>query len=367
MNTRKSNKILLIGKYPPMQGGVASKTFWLYKKLTQTGFTLRVVTVESVNYSVPVKKDDIKVFSVDKTSVPWHIPNSNLYFDRLLNKCFEALDDFTPDIIETNYLWPFCSVAIHLSKVLNKPLLIRHAGSDILKFHISGEFRNIMKRYFEQAAIIVSNNTSMEIVSELCNDKTKIRLMDRYMPDPDYFRDMKYTKEYDILFAGKINYHWKLKGISYLLDHIKTNKLQALFLCNGNYINEIYSLISEQKLENNIEIQKFVHPSEMPGIISKCKSVWCWDEEGSVEDFSNMIWETCYCNVACLINERVEKTTTLKKLKELFPGKFLNFRHEESILYQIDKICSNDQINLETITKEFKKYIDRNISIYNCI
>ncbi len=367
MNNQKNRKVLLIGKYPPMQGGIAAKTFWLYKKLAQTGFTFRIVTIEPENYFVPVKKDDIKVFSIDSTSVPWHIPDSNLYFERLLSKCFDALEDFTPDIIETNYLWPFCSVAFFISQKLNKPLLIRHAGSDILKFYTNNEFRSIIKRYFEQAALIVTNNTCREIVSDLCNDKTKIRLLDRYVPNPDYFHDLKSQKQYDILFAGKINYHWKLKGIDHLLEHIKTNKLHALFLCDGNYIKDVFSLIHDQKLENNIEIEKFMHPSELPGIINRCKSVWCWDEEGSIDDFSNIIWEACYCNVVSLINEKVEKTTTLKNLKELFPGKFSDFRKEESIEYNKDEIGSFKQLNLETITKEFKNYIDRNISLYNSV
>jgi len=110
-----------------------------------------------------------------------------------------------------------------------------------------------------------------------------------------------------------------------------------------------------------------VHPSEMPEIISKCKSVWCWEEEGSIDDFSNIIWEACYCNVACFINERVEKTTTFKKLKESFPEKFLVFREEGSMKYYIDEIGHSNRLNLEPLTKEFKKYIDRNISIYNSI
>ncbi|MBU1013298.1 MAG: hypothetical protein KKG99_09840 [Bacteroidetes bacterium] len=359
--------VLLIGKYPPMQGGIAAKTFWLYKRLAKNGYNFRVVTIEIENYSVPVIKDDIKVFSVDKASTPWHIPDSSLYFDRILNKCFEALANFTPDIIETNYLWPFCSVAIHLSKILNKPLLIRHAGSDILKFYTSNEFRDIIKRYFEQASIIVTNNTSIEIVSELCNDKTKIRLTDRYIPDPDYFHDLKHPKQYDILFAGKINYYWKHKGISYLLEYIKAYNLHALLLCDGNYIDEIYSLVDKQKLENNIEIKKFVHPYEMPAIINKSNTVWCWDEEGSIDDFSNIIWEACYCNVECLINEKIEKTTDLKKMKELFSENLLEFKKVESMSYFNNEISFSNSINLEAIIKEFKLYIDQNVSIYNNI
>ncbi len=367
MTSSRTTNILLIGKYPPLQGGIATKTYWLYNELLNHGFKYRVVTASFENYSISKKEIEQNVYCLDNTDIPWHIPNSPLFYDRLLNLCNNVISDFVPDIIETNYLWPFCSVASYLAEKLRKPLIIRHAGSDILKFHTSIVFKNIMKIYFEQASVIVTNNTCHDLVMELCSDKTKIRLMDRYVPDPEYFRDMKYPKQYDLLFAGKINYHWKLKGISHLLEHIKTNNLHALFLCDGNYLEDIYSLIGEQKLGNNIEIKKFVHPSEMPGIISKCKTVWCWDEEASIDDFSNIIWEACYCNVACLINERVEKTTTLKKLKELFPGKILEFRKEESMEYYNDEIGLSNRLNLDTLTKEFKKYIDWNISIYNSI
>ncbi len=271
MTTPKCTNILLIGKYPPLQGGIASKTFWLCDELLKHGFSYRIVTTKYENYSISDKEIDHNVFCLDLNETPWHIPNSDLFFDRLLYLSNKALINYDPDIIETNYLWPFCSVAIYLAEKLSKPLIIRHAGSDILKFHESSEFKPIIESYFQKADIVVTNSTINNIISSLCHDKSKIMLMDRYVPNPDIFFDKKTKKKYDILFAGKLNYHWKLKGIEYLLNIIKANKLTALFIIGGNYIVEVQENIAKQKLENNITTIPFVHPKEMPDFFNKCK------------------------------------------------------------------------------------------------
>ena len=61
-------------------------------------------------------------------------------------------------------------------------------------------------------------------------------------------------------------------------------------------------MIEKENLGNSIEIINFVHPKEMPKFINQCKSVWCWESEGAIEDFSNLIWEACFCNVKCILN-----------------------------------------------------------------
>ena len=127
-------KILLIGKYPPLQGGISSKTYWLYRYLEKKGFEFRIVTVAADAYTINKYHNDPNVTVVNEKKSPWHIPETDLLDDRLINEAKKIALDFCPDLIETNYLWPFCKDALLISKILKKPLLIRHAGSDIIKF-----------------------------------------------------------------------------------------------------------------------------------------------------------------------------------------------------------------------------------------
>ncbi len=125
-------KILLIGKYPPMQGGISSKTFWLFRELEKRGFDYRIVTVATADYSIKGYDSNRSKTTVIKIKkVPWHIPESQLIADRIFHKAMKTAEVFEPDLIETNYLWPFCIPASLVANILGKPLMIRVAGSDI--------------------------------------------------------------------------------------------------------------------------------------------------------------------------------------------------------------------------------------------
>ena len=356
-------KILLIGKYPPMQGGISTKTYWLYKQLEKDGVEFRIITLNDSQYSTN-EHNLAKVTVVKEKEVPWHIPETSLVDDRIINAALKVTNDFTPDLIETNYIWPFCKDALFIAQTLNKPLLIRHAGSDILKFYNDQEFSDIMGIYFDQAAAIVSNASSIELLKDICNDTTKIHSMPRYIPDPDIFEPGESDKQYDVLFAGKINYHWHLKGLELLLELIKQKELNALFLIGGKYKDDIYKQITEKRLEDSIELNDFVEPDKMPAIYNSCKFVWCWEEEGSVEDFSNIIWEALFCNTPCIINSNVSKKIKDEGITDDFSN-LLNAVDAKSVLeLDFSKNNSTSIDNQKLKSDLFLKYVKSNADLY---
>ena len=273
-------KILLIGKYPPMQGGISSKTYWLFRELKKRGFDFRVITVEATDYSVSgcdLNKLNTTVIKTKKT--PWHIPESKLLGDLIFYKALKAAEAFGPHLIETNYLWPFCMPAVLAANILKKPLVMRHAGSDIQKFRHDTEFLDIMKVYFEKATLIATNRTAKTLIEKLCDNTGKVCCLRRYIPNPEIFKPEPVEKNIDILFAGKINYFWNLKGIKFLIDLIKSRKLRSLFVIGGKYKSEIVKLIKQTETGNYIEVRDFVPPEMMPSIYNSCKFVWCWEEQ----------------------------------------------------------------------------------------
>lgn len=356
-------KVLLIGKYPPMQGGISTKTYWLYKQLEKDGVEFKIVTLNDSQYSTN-EHNSSKVTVVKDKQVPWHIPETSLVDDRLINAAFKVTNDFTPDLIETNYLWPFCKDAFFIAQTLNKPMLIRHAGSDILKFYNDHEFRDIMSIYFNQAAAIVSNISSIDLLKDICNDTGKIQCMPRYIPDPDIFKPGESDKQYDILFAGKINYRWHLKGLNLLLELIEQKQLKVLFLIGGKYKDDIYKQITEKKLENRIKLSGFVNPDEMPAIYNSCKFAWCWEEEGAVEDFSNIIWEALFCSTPCIINSNVAK----KIINEGITRDFSNLLYsiDAKSIMELDFSENNSPFidNHRLKSDLFLKYVKSNTDLY---
>jgi glycosyltransferase involved in cell wall biosynthesis len=359
-------KILLIGKYPPLQGGISSKTYWLYRYLEKKGFEFRIVTVAADAYTINKYHNDPNVTVVNEKKSPWHIPETDLLDDRLINEAKKIALDFCPDLIETNYLWPFCKDALLISKILKKPLLIRHAGSDIIKFSKDKEYLEIMESYFSHASAIATNSTSVKLVNKLCGFDSKTFLMQRYIPDPSIFKHIESEKPFHILFTGKINYHWQHKGLLLLLEIIKEHKLKALFVIGGLYKNKLLEEISFNGIDELIHISEFVPPENMPLIYNSCKFVWAWEEEGNVEDFPNIIWESLYSGTSCIVNSAFAAKLRNEKIPECFSSLIRNFdAHNimgfEFTIQKKDVECNHIKDDL------FNKYVYDNINLYTNI
>lgn len=357
-------KILLIGKYPPMQGGISSKTYWLYKSLEKKGFEFKIVTFQDDKYSIQGFDSDSNVVIVNEKKPPWHLPPTSLLADRLINSSFKTVESFDPDIIETNYLWPFSNAALMISKMIKKPFLIRHAGSDIQKFHGDNEFREIMGLYFKNASVVITNVTSRQLIEEMCYGSEKILCVPRYIPDPGVFRQNDTPKAYDILFAGKINYYWKRKGMMLLLEVIRKRKLKALFHIGGKYVNQVLDLISSKGLDEDISVSSFVVPEEMPSIYNASRYVWCWEEEGTIDDFSNIIWEAIFCGVPCIINAEVLRKPETADIIRNFHRLIYRFSPDNIMDFEFgDKVSRLSDSN-EVKSSLFDEYIKTNIDIY---
>ncbi len=361
-------KILLIGKYPPLQGGISTKTYWLYQELQSKGYDFRVVTVSPNNYSIKSSETDFRCFVANEEEVPWHIPNSNLISDRLINLALQATCDFNPDIVEVNYMWPFLSVGILISKIVNAKLIFRHAGSDILKFYKNAEFKQIMKNYLLYPDLIITNDYSFSVINEMMSESTRKKLLriNRYIPNPEHFCVINSERKYDILYIGKINYHWNLKGLEDFLEIVKTQNLNALMIADGNYIHKFKDKIDKGGLNGKIQIINFVTPHNIPKYLNLSKYIWCWEENSAIVDFSNIIWEACFCGASCIINKGCINGIEWDVLIKHFNNQLLITSKEK--LKEVDLKETITIMNCKNITDKksdlYKKYINSNLDVY---
>ena len=356
-------KILLIGKYPPMQGGIASKTYWLFKHLKSIGFDYKIVTLNEPDYStIDISSSHQDITVLERGDTPWHIPETSLIDDKIIHAALTTAMTFDPDLIETNYLWPFCKDALLIAKLLNKPLLIRHAGSDIAKFYNKDNFHNIMGTYFSQAVAVVTNLSSKTIVTNICNDSEKIHCIQRYVPCPEIFKPNP-NKNFDILFAGKINYHWRYKGLDLLLKIIKTKNLTALFVIGGKYKNDLAKQITDTHIEKNIKIVDFVHPEKMSAIYHACRFVWCWEKKDGVNDFSNIIREALFCNTPCILNSITSEKIKSEGISNDFGPLLYEFTDTDILNFDF-KHEDSEAVLSEHKERLYKNYIDRNVALY---
>jgi len=131
-----------LGKYPPLEGGIAAKTYWLARGLALRGHTIHIITNEpsaGCEYKIqgsenpPTKISNIWFHrSLDK--IPWHLPEDNENAFSLLNTTLEVIRDHKIQLIDTGYLVPYGIVGYLAKKLTGISHVVRHGGSDIEKF-----------------------------------------------------------------------------------------------------------------------------------------------------------------------------------------------------------------------------------------
>ena len=144
-------RIVVIGKYPPIEGGVSSETYWLCRQLAEHGHQVHVVTNASeVEHQYRIFLDEdadrhwlepafpetggfVKVRLVEKFSNRRmaHIPQGNPYVSRLASVAAQVCNETNCDVILAYYFEPY-GVAAHLvSQWTGIPYVLKHAGSDL--------------------------------------------------------------------------------------------------------------------------------------------------------------------------------------------------------------------------------------------
>lgn len=141
-------KICIIGKYPPIEGGVSARTYWAARGLAERGHEVYVVTnadeVEA-DFRIRLDEDDaphlapefpatggfVKVFSPERYGPRMrHIPGANPFVSKLAGLATQVLTNSGCQVIVAHYLEPY-AVAGHLAASwTGVPLVVQHAGTD---------------------------------------------------------------------------------------------------------------------------------------------------------------------------------------------------------------------------------------------
>ena len=130
-------RITLLSKYPPLEGGIAAKTYWLARGLAKRGHTVHVVThgvSAGQEYQIQGAEsppDAMPNLSVHRApdEIPWHIPEDKEYALTLLDTTLSVIREHRIQIIDTGYLVPY-GVIGHLAKLITGVRhIVRHGGS----------------------------------------------------------------------------------------------------------------------------------------------------------------------------------------------------------------------------------------------
>jgi glycosyltransferase involved in cell wall biosynthesis len=172
-------RILMIGKYPPIQGGVCADNYWAAQLFKDLGHEVHVLTnAEEVEaeYRIAMDEEDrVKLTGFDGSGRigytttrtdrrHFHVPQSNLFVSKLVSLGLELCGTFKPDVIWAYYVEPYGVAALYLHKLTQIPYIIRHAGSDIGRLMLTEQLRRLYEEVFRQAHLVLTHESHYERV-----------------------------------------------------------------------------------------------------------------------------------------------------------------------------------------------------------
>lgn len=301
-------KVLLLGKFPPGQGGISAKTYWLFRSLVRLGFEFDVVTLVPPQYSTLEKAElpsGVRVTTLETApDGPWFIPGGRLATERLVAAALRICEDTMPDLVECNYLAPYGLASVVISRLIERPLLVRHAGSDIAKLLGWDQTRAALEAVLYAADLVATNQDACRIVAR---HSSRFVVLPRYIPDPGAFGNrMPPTRDKVLLWLGKLNYHWCLKALDTLLAVLEQRPdWRLVVVADGIARSAFEATVREHRLNDRVALGPFEPPDRIPAILRSATAIWAVERRGDVSDFSNVVWETVASGRHCLVSPSV--------------------------------------------------------------
>lgn len=391
-------RICLISKYPPIEGGVSSRVYWLAKALGERGHDVHIVTnameVEE-EYRERLETNEqqyapvnVFVHNINPDNNPWHIPFSKAYTERISNLAIEVIEEYNIQLIDSYYILPYGIAAFIAKNFTGKPQILRHAGSDVAKLFASTSYQTLFKSIFQRVDKIITIPSMKEMFLSLGVSESKIAFDEKVSVDTKSFKPevtpfplSDYIKREIpecpiITYIGKINYYWKTKGLYELIEAVKEIKSDflLLFVANGKGLPEFQNLIQEKDLEKRSIFLGFVPPWKIPSIIKLSTCVVVPEREFPIQHHTPILPrevmavgkclilskelynKRCYGN---LINDENVLLVDTKDVKEFI-------KIIEKVIIQPDTASKIGQnaYKLARQTENFNEYINFTIDLY---
>lgn len=168
-------QLCFIGKYPPIEGGVSSNNYWLARGLAERGHQVNLVTnadeVEPA-YRMLLEADDwpwyqpefartggrVRVFNTEPFAQRTmdHIPVCNPFVSKLASLGTVVVRNFDCEAIYAYYYEPYAVAAALVAHWTGRPLIVKHAGSDLDRLCRVPDLATAYKEVLRSADFVVT-------------------------------------------------------------------------------------------------------------------------------------------------------------------------------------------------------------------
>ena len=298
-------RVCIVSKFPPIEGGIAARTYWRVRRLLDAGHDVAVVTnsgsVEQ-EYRIAgcdehldwlVRERGLHLHDVPGP-VPWHVPCSPGYLERLLNELLLVLRSGEWDQIQSDYLVPY-GIAAHLaSRLTGVPHIVRHGGSDIAKFLDHPAYSTMLHDVLHDAQLVITDDYHEHIIRDTAA-KTESRPIYEVYESAFERKSGTRVSGSPMVFAyiGKINHHWWRKGLDKIVDwYARQDQSKTILRIVGQGVGESdFARWAGERLETAPLVEPFVPPWGMPQLLDSVDGVFALDSDDVVRNTSMLAME----------------------------------------------------------------------------
>ncbi len=169
-------RICVIGKYPPIEGGVSAETFWTARLLAAHGHDVHVVTnaaeieaehrmwflagdADRMESDYPGGRVRVHFTQAGNDADRYYIPAGQPTVTRLAGVATEVTRGYECDLIVGWYLEPYGVAAGLAAHWTGRPYILRHAGSDLFALAADAELAPAYRELLRQARGIMTLGT----------------------------------------------------------------------------------------------------------------------------------------------------------------------------------------------------------------
>ena len=330
-------KILIIGKFPPIQGGVSCETFWTATGLAELGHDVSVVTnADEVEESarISLSPDDqkwfddhctdkgIQVLRTYKDRQHVYIPSGNPVVSKLATLALDHIHRNRPDVIYAHYLEPYGIVSMLVSLYAGLPFVVRHAGSDLFRLMPTDQLRSLYQACLKSATIVLSKKGNWPDLVEIGVEEARLREPSSLRLRPDvFYMDSRLPPEGAVRLGiyGKTG---EAKGTSELIDGMAQLRLRGVdvtleALWGGRHVVEACDRIARLDLEDVIRVHGFLPPWRIGDFIRDCHAILFLENRFRVRSHSPGVpLEVSACGRPIIITEEIANKRPYDELFE---------------------------------------------------
>ena len=305
-----SKKIALLGKYYPLEGGNASRTYWLARGLARKGYEIHIIAdrpdagreYRIQGDSKPSGKLSNLFVHRPAYEIPWHIPESDEQSLALLDLTLDVIRKHNIEIVDTSYLAPYGMVGHIASRITGVKHVVRHGVSDVEDFFKKGVFNTLLHGTIRSADAVITDVRYADTFKPLNGN---VHIQHPYVVDTDSFA-IPYAggERKHLAVAGKINYYWDRRAMRQISDHMHNlvENYDCTCVCQGIGLQEIQKSLGKNTI-SEYAWPGFMAPWEMPRFLSKVDALFVLEKPSPHSPVSNLAMEALCAGVGIITDD----------------------------------------------------------------